>query len=77
MSAQPQRTVLRLHKPAVVRVPKVPVVLTPIPWGKPDRATGMAVIQNMVDTTPGTCVRWSLRESKLRHVLRSHHFATE
>lgn len=60
-----------------MRLPKVPVVLTPIPWGKSDRATAMAVIQNMAEVTPGTFVRWSHRDEKLRSVLSTYHFRTE
>lgn len=59
------------------RLPKVPVQLSQIPWGRRDKETAFAVIQNMVDTTPGTHVRWSLRDSKLRHLLRTCHFVTE
>lgn len=71
MSAHTLRTVLRLHKPAAIRVPKVPVVLTPIPWGKPDRALGFAVIQHMTEVTPGTVIPWTIAAPKLRATLRT------
>lgn len=42
----------------IQRVPRKPVALSPIPWGKPDPALARAVCQHLVDVMPPTVVAW-------------------
>lgn len=56
------------RKPKPERVSRVPVVLTPIPWGKRDAALACAVCQHLIDAMPPTLIAW--RPSRERHVIR-------
>lgn len=58
MNARLQSKLLRAVPPApkVERIPRQPVALTRIPWGKRDAALGRALCQHIVDATPPTCI---------------------
>lgn len=75
------RLQMKLVKPAptpgVERIPRKPVALTPIPWGTRDYATACAVLQNMVETTPGIHIRWAPNHSRVERLLRSQRVAIE
>lgn len=59
---------------SVESVRKVPVTLTPIPWGKPDRKLGRAVCRHIAEFTPPTVIPYNpLTEQRVRRVLRSMH----
>lgn len=72
MNARLAVRLLREPKLVTVAVPKVPVRLTPIAWGMRDPTTARAVMQNIVDTTPGIHIPWNLRDAKTRRLLHSH-----
>lgn len=62
------------RKPKPERIARKPVVLTRIPWGKPDAGLGAAVCQHIVDATPPTLITANpITGVKLRQVLRSFH----
>jgi hypothetical protein len=74
MNARLRANVLRLRpdkEPApMTRIPRTPVVLTPIAWGKRDSKLGRAVCQHVVDTTPPMSIPFVLGLSRrLRHFL--------
>jgi hypothetical protein len=65
---------LRERDTVAERIARKPVVLTRIPWGKPDAATAAAVCQHIVDATPPTLIPANpVTGAKLRQVLRSFH----
>ena len=56
--------------------PRPGVQLTPIPWGKPDRALARAVCQHLVDANPRIAVDFNpFHHRRLIAFLRSHGIA--
>ena len=73
------RRLLSVPTPEVAAVPvsdvrRVPVQLTPIPWGKPDPVLARGVCQHIADFTPPIVIPYNpLSEQRVRRVLRSMH----
>lgn len=52
-------------------VPRYPVQLTPVPFGRPDRALGHALCQHIVDATPAIVIPFNpVTHRRVRAVLR-------
>ena len=76
MHARLRTNVLRMkppHRnpvPEIELIPRTPVVLTPIAWGKRDPNLGRAICQHVVEATPPISVPFVLGLSRrLRHFL--------
>lgn len=61
-----------IEKPVPVRIPRKPVQLTPIPWGKPDKKLGFAVCVHLQEVTPGIEIPWSPQDEKIRRILMTN-----
>ena len=59
-------------KKTVFLIPRKPVQLTPIPWGKPDKKLGFAVCAHLQEVTPGIEIPWSPQDEKIRRILMNN-----
>jgi hypothetical protein len=62
----------RADEVTLQRVPRVPVRLSPIAWGKPDNALARGLCQHVADATPATVIRFNpFTHARMRRALRA------
>jgi len=59
-----------MHRTTPIKSYDGPVRLTPIPWGKRDRALAQAVIRNVRQVTPALVIPWHPYQERIERHLR-------
>lgn len=65
----------KMFSPEVSPLPRAPLQLSPIRWGKRDKVLARMVCEHMRHANPPIVIPWSPVQAKVRSTLRAHHIA--